>query len=154
MSYFLTFSMQFDREPGLDNGRLRLCNLTEGKVEIWIATSSVASRQKAEDFHQRGGLIPPEYRVPGLKFWTVSTKPIPMPNNPGVAGNFYQISPFEVITDRGGKRGDFGIHLDGNVPGSLGCIVMSKDRFVVFEEMMKRLLSEKVNTLPLFVTYS
>lgn len=152
--YLLTFSMGFDREPGLDNGRLCLRHTEKGTIAVWTATSSTENKQSAEDFHKKGGLIPPEYRVPGLKNWVVSTKPIPMPNNPGVDGNFYKIDPHEVTTDKGGIRGDFGVHLDGNFPGSLGCIVMTKDRFNDFEKQMNILFAEGVKSVPLFVTYS
>ena len=154
MLYFLTFSMGFDRDTGLDNGRLCLRHLEKGTMAVWTATSSTANKQDAESFHQKGGLIPPEYRVPGLKNWVVATKPIPMPNNPGVDGNFYKIDPHSVTTDKGGVRGDFGVHLDGNSPGSLGCIVMSKDRFNDFERRMNVIAAEGVKSVPLFVTYS
>jgi len=52
--------MGFDRDKGLDNGRLNLRHLELGTINTWIATSSVESKQGAEDFHERGGLIPPE----------------------------------------------------------------------------------------------
>jgi hypothetical protein len=77
-----------------------------------------------------------------------------MPHNPGVAGNFYKIDPHSVTTDKGGVRGDFGVHLDGNAPGSLGCIVMPADRFAQFEDEMKKLAAQNIVSLPLFVTYS
>jgi hypothetical protein len=152
--YFLTFFMGFDRDKGLDNGRLNLRHLELGTINTWIATSSVESKQGAEDFHERGGLIPPEYRVPGLKNWTVATKPIPMPQTKGVEGNFYKIDPHNVTTDKGGARGDFGIHLDANVPGSMGCIVMTKERFNGFEKQMDLLADQGIRSIPLFVTYS
>lgn len=154
MSHFLTFSMQFDREPGLDNGRLCLRYLTEGTLNVWTATSSVASKQGAEDFHQKGGLIPPEYRVPGLKNWVVATTPIAMPQVKGVEGSFYKIDPHQIKTDKGGVRGDFGIHKDANVPGSMGCIVMTEDRFADFEQVMKKIAAQNIRSMPLFVTYS
>jgi hypothetical protein len=152
--YFLDFFLNFDRDSGLDQGRLCLRHLEQGTLQVWTATSSTSSKQERESFHERGGLIPPEYRVPGLKNWTVQTSPIPMPNNSGVAGNFYKIDPHSVTTDKGGVRGDFGIHLDGNLPGSLGCIVMNADRFKAFEVEIKKLANQGIKSLPLFVTYS
>ena len=77
-----------------------------------------------------------------------------MPQTKGVEGNFYQILPFEVKTDKGGVRGDFGIHKDANAPGSLGCIVMSDKRFKGFEGKMKELSAEGIKDVPLFVSYS
>ncbi len=155
--YFLFFSQHFDRDPGLDYGRLSLNHLDRGTIDIWVVTSSTAGKQGRESFHERGGLIPPQYRIrnpQGMRKWTVYTNPIPMPDNPGVAGNFYKIDPHIVVTDGGGERGDFGIHKDANVPGSLGCIVMSPDRFANFERRINDLRAEQVDSLPLFVQYS
>ena len=152
--YFLTFSAHFDRDKGLDQGRLCLRHLHQGTINVWIAATSTRHKQFPESFHQRGGVIPPEYRVPDLKNWRVLTKPIYMPHVAGVNGNFYKINPHNVVTDKGGRRGDFGIHLDSNAPGSLGCIVMSKDRFVNFEGELAQLSNQGVEELPLFVSYS
>lgn len=150
--YFLLFNLHYDRDRGLDQGRLRLCSLSKGHMGIWIATSSLHTKQYKESFHQWGGILPPEYRVSGLPNWRVRTNPIPMPHTKGVMGNFYQILPFEVTTDRGGKRSDFGIHLDANTPGSLGCIVMSDWRFKQFETEMSQLVKAGIREVPLFVT--
>lgn len=153
MSYLLTFTQHFDRDSSLDWGRLRLIHLTEGHKQIWTATTSTANKQERESFHQKGGMIPPEYRC-NIPNWLVLTKPIPMHSIRGVEGNFYKINPHMVTTDKGGNRGDFGIHLDANSPGSLGCIVMDSQRFKTFEEEMGKLLDLGINQLPLFITYS
>lgn len=156
--YFLIFSLHYDRDSGLDWGRLSF-NWIEIEAEnsrtlnCWQATSSTATKQGLESFHQRGGLIPPQYRVPGLGAWRVRTAPIAMPNVRGVEGNFYKIEPFEVLTDKGSARGDFGIHLDANAPGSLGCIVLSADRFEEFQKKMDAIAAE-YPLIPLFVQYS
>lgn len=151
--FFLNFTGHYDRDRGLDWGRLRLDSLSEGNIKIWIATSSISTKQGRESFHQRGGLLPPDYRCKGKIKWSVSLNPIYLPVQ-GVEGNFYQISPFQVVTDRGGIRSDFGIHRDANSPGSLGCIVMSDDRFSQFETEMNKLRARGILKLPLFVTYS
>jgi hypothetical protein len=152
-SLFLVFNQHFDRDYGLDWGRLSLNQLNPDKtLKIWTATSSVANLQKPEDFHQRGGIIPPHYRC-GIPCWTVKTAPISMPTIKGVEGNFYKIDPHIVTTDKGAKRGDFGIHRDANVPGSMGCIVLSDDRFKDFEAAMRSI--KNLNpSIPLFVFYS
>ena len=154
MDAFLLFTQHFDRDPGQDYGRLSINGLSDGTTHIWKATSSHATKQHAESFHERGGLLPPQYRVPNLKNYTVNTKPIDLRHNKGVAGNFYQISPFAVKTDKGGERSDFGIHLDANVEGSLGCIVMDAIRFQQFEQAMTKLRNAGVASIPLFVQYS
>ena len=155
--HFLIFSQHFDRERGQDYGRLLLNHLEKGTLNIWVSTSSVASKQDHEDFHQRGGLIPPQYRLSNPSQptkWTVKTKPIPMPHVKGVSGNFYKIDPHMVTTDKGGSRGDFGIHLDANVEGSMGCVVMNSRRFSDFEDKMKDLALAGIDQIPLFVVYS
>ena len=154
MNPFLLFTQHFDRDPGQDYGRLSLNSLRDGTTHIWKATSSYATKQYAESFHERGGLLPPQYRVKNLLCYTVSTTPIPLNHVKGVDGNFYQILPFEVVTDQGGKRSDFGIHKDGNVEGSLGCIVMDSNRFQQFEQAFARLRSAGISKVPLFVQYS
>lgn len=154
MNIFLLFTQHFDRDKGQDYGRLSLNGLSDGTTHIWMATSSYATKQYPESFHERGGLLPPQYRVKDLKNYTVNTTPIDLSNNKGVAGNFYQISPFAVTTDRGGQRSDFGIHLDANVEGSLGCIVMNSARFQQFEQAIVKLRNAGVAQIPLFVQYS
>lgn len=154
MDIFLLFSQHFDRDSGQDYGRLSINGLSDGTTHIWKATSSHATKQYAESFHERGGLLPPQYRVQNLKNYTVTTKPINLSHNKGVDGNFYQILPFKVVTDKGGQRSDFGIHKDGNVEGSLGCIVMDPNRFQQFEQAFAQLRSAGVASIPLFVQYS
>lgn len=154
MNYFLIFNSHFDRDKNCDQGRLSICSLEKGTLDIWIACSSYKTKQYPESFHERGGYLPPEYRVPSINNWEVETNAIDLRKHEGIQGNFYKILPFQVTTDKGGKRGDFGIHLDANAPGSLGCIVMDKKRFAEFESWMKILRKEKIETIPLFVRYS
>ena len=149
--YFFVFNQHFDRDKGLDWGRLSLNQLNPPKtLTVWTATSSISTKQQPESFHQRGGIIPPQYRC-NIPCWSVETSPIPMPKTKGVEGNFYKINPHSVTTDKGEIRGDFGIHLDANVPGSMGCIVLNPVNFAKFESIMKAL---KVSSIPLFVFYS
>ncbi len=152
--YALFFSQHNDRDNGLDYGRLSLNSLGAGVINICKAVSSIASKQYPESFHERGGVIPPPYRCKNLDKYLVQTKPIPLPHVRGVEGDFYKINPHFVVTDKGGQRGDFGIHLDGNVPGSMGCIVMSKNRFDEFEREIEKLRSKGIQNIPLFVHLS
>jgi hypothetical protein len=154
MSYFLIFSAHYDRDPGLDDGRLSLNHLTNGTIEVWSARSGSINKQEKEGFHERGGMLPPQYRCVGVPFWKVLVSPIAMPQLKGVEGNFYKINPHEVKTDKGGFRGDFGIHKDANGPGSLGCIVMNADKFNSFEKRMQELKGFTYQQIPLFVQYS
>lgn len=154
MSYFLVFSSHFDRDLGIDAGRLVLHHTKLGHQAIWIAYSSHNSGQDREGFHKWGEMLPPQYRVKNLPHYTVFTCPEDSRHVKGVEGNFYRINPYEVVTDKGGIRSAFGIHRDANAPGSLGCIVMSDDRFRSFEQQMKSLWLEGVSELPLIVVYS
>lgn len=158
MPFQLIYSGHFDRDKGLDYGRLLLNFVSENPreshdIRVWRATSSHVNLQKAEDFHQKGGLIPPSYRCPDLKRWWVETNPVYLPKK-GIMGNFYIIKPFEVKTDRGTIRGDFGIHYDDGMNGSLGCIVMDKPNFKEFEEDMKKLRDSGIKEVELIVIYS
>lgn len=152
--YFLFFSAHFNRDKGLDMGRLSLNSLDQGTFYIWMASSSYVGKQYPENFHSRGGFLPPQYRCQGLSHYFVKTAPINLEKTRGVRGNFYPILPYEVITDKNGKRSDFGIHLDADYPGSLGCIVMSAFRFEEFEKGMLEMREQKISLLPLFVQYS
>ena len=154
MNTFLLFTQHFDRDQGQDYGRLSINNFSEGTTHIWKATSSYATKQHPESFHERGGLLPPQYRVKHLTKYTVRTEPLNLAHHKGVAGNFYQIFPFSVQTDKGAQRSDFGIHKDANVEGSLGCIVMSAERFQQFEQAITNLRNVGVVEIPLFVQYS
>lgn len=152
--FFLLFTMHFDRNKGIDYGRLSLNHIQNGCRTIWIATSSTANRQEAEGYHQRYGMIPPCYRTRNANPYRVATKPYYLGTR-GIEGNFYLISPVTVYTDKGGQRSEFGIHRDANVVGSAGCIVMSDDRFKSFELEMKSMRETyNLNQLPLFVQYS
>lgn len=88
--------------------------------------------------------------------YTVSTSPIYSPDIPGIAGNFYPISP-NTVNIGGIERGDFGIHNDANradSPGSAGCIVFVYDYgFEVFEKVMACLRNQKVTEIPLTVKH-
>ena len=152
--YFLIFNSHFDRDKGLDQGRLSLVSLYAGTLHIWRAVSSYSTKQYPESFHERGGYLPPEYRVPSINNWTVDTRPVDLTHVKGVSGNFYRILPFEVKTDKGGVRSDFGIHLDANAPGSMGCIVMNQTRFEAFEAAMTGLRNNSIFVIPLYVRYS
>jgi hypothetical protein len=123
--YALKFTFDTAQTDDLIEGILQL--LKNGTViNEYRATCSTAGRQADGSWKQRGGLIPPSSDLP-TKEYLVDTKPIYMPEVKGVNGNFYCITPYSVPT-KGATRGDFGIHFDANVPGSLGCIVLRTAR--------------------------
>lgn len=121
--YQVRFTMDLSHDDDIIYGLMEFIKDGVAYNKI-IATSSLPGRQYSGAWNRKGGLIPPTSLVKrkagtGL---TVKTTPIYMPHVAGVSGNFYPIAPFEVQTD-GDLRGDWGIHRDANVPGSMGCIV-------------------------------
>lgn len=153
--YVLVLSGHYDRDPGLDQYLLALIEVGVGQINEWRCTSSHANGQQRGDQHQKGGLIPPVHHVPEIKKWEVDLDPIYMPEHKGVRGNFYRILPYVVRTSKGGVRGDFGVHLDANAPGSLGCPVMNAYNWSDFESTIAKIKAQsQVKTIPFFPLYS
>lgn len=132
-----------------------ICTSDFGNMRF-MATSGLKHYQGIGSCNKKGkGGIPP-CKLVNIDKYTVSLRPISMLRTKGVEGNFYQIFPFEVLVDQYGKktvRGDFGIHRDANVPGSVGCIVIpSGEHWQEFEELMTKLRGKGAKTLDLFVS--
>jgi hypothetical protein len=155
MSYALILSGHYDRDPGLDKYLLALIHMVKGHINQWTVTSSHVNGQKSGNQYQTGGLLPSVHHCQKLAKYEVETKPVDLTHHAGVRGNFYKILPHEVITKKGTKRGDFGIHFDGNTPGSLGCIVMDYHNWKDFEDQIARLKHlEKIERIALYPYYS
>lgn len=151
--YYLVYSGHWDRDRGLDMGRLTLNSLNDGNLRIWIATTSTANRQTYGKQFKRYGCIPANNVIKGKKYH-VRTKPEDSRHIRGVEGNFYRVYPNVIRTIRGSTRGAIGIHKDANSPGSLGCIVLSDRRFRDFEQTIARLKNRGIERIPLQVQYS
>jgi hypothetical protein len=146
----LVFSFKCGDGTKFRYGRLSLQE--DGKeIESFVTTSSIRNKQGKFAWRSKGGLIPP--RTPP-NTWKVNTTPLNMKHVKGVEGNFYQITPFSVVCSNGVVRGDFGIHRDANVQGSLGCPVMPADHFAKFEKQMKKLSLSGVKSIELHIEYS
>ncbi len=136
MSMLLFFTMPLDETQPLNRGRLFLIDETQGIVGRWVATTSTADKQGVKDWNVRGGVLPPTYELAQpLPFYSVAVNPVNLKDVKGVEGNGYPITPFEVKTKDGGTRSDLLIHRDANVPGSMGCIVLSDSEFADFEKV-------------------
>ncbi len=120
-----TFHMEFVFRPRMSSkllsGILYLFQNGEQINEI-VAVSSRRNKQFWGSWNSSGGLIPPGD-------WTVKTEPLKNLSTPGVKTGdsnspswFYEIAPFTREMSNGVIRGDFGVHFDGNAPGSLGCV--------------------------------
>lgn len=127
-------------------GKLQLLR-DQKEANCYSATSGFPGRQYRGSWELKGGLIPPgqPYRV--------ATAPLWMPNIKGVEGSFYAITPFEVQTARA-TRGDFGVHFDANMPGSLGCVVLETQRgWDACRRDIKLIAAQGIDFLPLVVEY-
>jgi hypothetical protein len=144
--YSLKFELQPRKSQELLLGNLHL--VRDGLIaNTYMCTSSLRGRQFSGSWELKGGLIPPGA-------YQVATDPLWMPDTKGVEGSFYQITPFEVQTD-GATRGDFGIHFDANIPGSLGCVVLTTQRgWDAFRRDVKLIAAQAVRSLNLLVQYN
>jgi hypothetical protein len=151
---FLVFSMQLDNTPELNRGRLVLWDFNKGQIGRWVATSGLGQYQKIGGWSkQGGGVIPAPYQCnPSFANYWVQVTPIDLSHVKGVEGDAYPITPFEVRTKDGVERSDLLIHRDANVPGSMGCIVMSDAEF---EDFCKTIAREPIGheKIKLFVQY-
>jgi hypothetical protein len=131
---FLVFSMPLDNTPQLNRGRLVLYDWEEGVIGRWVATTGLGMWQKIGGWSkQGGGVIPATYQCnPTFANYWVQVAPLDLSHVKGVEGDAYPITPFAVTTKDGVKRSDLLIHKDANVPGSMGCIVLSEDEFEDF----------------------
>jgi hypothetical protein len=138
-----------------------------GRLELWehgnypdlrcqgryIALSGLPGFQSFNDQHSKGRGPIPRPDVAGIGCYQVATSPhfVPASEQPGIAGNFYEIFPSFVENN----RGLFGIHLDANVVGTAGCVgVKNVDAWKDFQVKMEALLSAGVTRVPLIVGYS
>jgi hypothetical protein len=151
---FLVFSMPLDATPELNRGRLVLWDWEKGQLGRWVATSGLGQYQKIGGWSkQGGGVIPAPYQCnPSFANYWVQVSAIDLSHVKGVEGDGYPITPFAVRTKDGIERSDLLIHRDANVPGSMGCIVMSDGEFDDFCKTFERELigHEKIK---LFVQY-
>lgn len=156
MTKILVFSMYLDSTPELNRGRIALIDTDNGGViGRWVATSGVGTYQDVGDWSkQRGGCLPATYQCnPTFDNYWVHTEPVDRTNVKGIESWAFPITPFSVRTREGVQRSDLMIHLDANVPGSLGCIVMSQEEYTDFYRVFQ---SECVHMekVKLFVIYS
>lgn len=137
----LVFAIALSADSSLHEGRLNLIDTeTQGIVGRWRATSGLAGLQDIGDWmHKGGGVIPATYEVvPPLDFYTVACAPSDLRSVRGIEGNGYPISPSVVTTKDRTQRGDFLIHRDANVPGTLGCIGVLTADWADFEAVFRR----------------
>lgn len=144
--YSLRFELNLQESSELLIGKLQLLRDSK-EANCYSATSSLRGRQYRGSWELKGGLIPPG------QAYRVATAPLWMPNIKGVEGSFYAITPFEIQT-AGVTRGDFGVHFDANVPGSMGCVVLTTQRgWDACRRDIKLIAAQGIEFLPLVVEY-
>lgn len=156
MAKVLIFAMQLDSSPELNRGRLALIDPDGGMLGRWVATSGLGAYQNIGGWcKQGGGVIPPTYQCsPTFDNYWVATKPIDLTTVKGVEGLAYPITPFEVTTKEGISRSDLLIHLDANVPGSMGCVVIcGQSEYADFRKVFQKECST-MDKVKLFVLYT
>jgi hypothetical protein len=152
----LVFAMQLDRSWDLNKGRLTLIDTEGGILGRWVATSGLGAHQNVGGWSkQGGGVIPATYQCnPTFDNYWVDTKPLDRSSVKGIEGMAYPITPFEVRTKEGVTRSDLMVHLDANVPGSMGCVaIVGKDEYEDFCKVFERECSD-VDKVKLFVIYT
>lgn len=143
----LLFEMELKPSNELLYGNLQLV-YPDGNAINYLATSGCTQWQQPEDQSARArGPIPAgaEYTIPTTPYW-VDTR--------GIEGWFFHITP-DPVEINGVIRGEFGVHFDANVPGSAGCIVLSRiSGWRRFCERMQAIAKSGVKFVPLSVQYS
>jgi hypothetical protein len=148
------YRLRFTLRPAISRSIIvGLLELVDGNSQLsnaYRASSSRPNMQYWGSWRDRGGLIPPD------EPYQVATKAIWMPENPGVGGKFFPITPFEIETI-GDTRGDFGLHADANAavaPGTLGCIFpLTEKGWTAIKRDFEFLAAKGIVSLPLSVSY-
>lgn len=143
---------------GDPTGRLELWDVAEWPevrtVERYTALSGLPGWQdwQNQDTKARGPI--PRMDKAGIGCYKVSTVPqfVPASEQPGIAGNFYEILPSYVEND----RGLFGVHRDANVLGTAGCVgLRTEEGWKDFQTRMCKLFEQhRITQVPLMIAYS
>jgi hypothetical protein len=132
-----------------------LINLNIPKIsDTFIASSGLRGFQSLKDVDTVGrGAIPAQSSVK-IDSYFVKTSPYYYPNNPGIAGNFYHITP-EVVTINGINRSEFGIHNNPSRKGTAGCIgLLTEVGWTALQKWMSQFQSKGIKEVPLLISYS
>lgn len=144
----LVFTMKLARSSSLLTGSLKLF-YPNGDVIDYLATSGCTGWQHPEaQWAIARGPLPArsDYSIPTTPYWLGVT---------GIEGWFFHITPDPVISPRGVKRGEFGVHFDAGGPGSAGCIVLrNRSGFRGFCDRMKKIADSGVKRIDLEVIYA
>lgn len=127
------------------NGKLLIIDLTTLKIEAsYKARSGIGGKESQKAF----GPIPSNTLI-NESHYRVNVNPLWL-NKKGINGNFYQIFPYSVSI-KGVNRGDFGIHLDVDNNGTLGCIGIVASDWEKFKTKMTQLHNKRISKIPLLI---
>ena len=150
----LTFKMRLPvtKETAQIYGMLYL-QFKDQLQQSFRATSGIAGKQYiATQFIKGVGSIPSS-RIIAPQFYSVSTTSHSMSVAGHIGAAMFAIFPSQVKIGTTG-RGDFGIHEDLNVPGTIGCIGLPGEfQWVLFSNAMKKLREQRISVVPLKVIY-
>lgn len=150
----LMFSFRRGKLNSLITGCLSVLDPSGSSIFEAEATSGAAGYQSVDDHWQRSaGPLPSEEMIVNGPI-KVSTE-----NHYseliGIEGYFFDILPLVFTRSDGYTRSHFGIHFDANVPGSAGCIVLTKrHEFDAFTDLMIKANRAGIKEIPLKVQYS
>ena len=154
MKPLLLFHNHLYESDDLIEGRLLILDTDKNKIyDQYIVTSGYPDFQAADDEAKTGGPIP-EASLVGLDHFSVSTTPNYEPGEEGIRGNFYPVLP-ETVNIAGTERGEWGVHLDADSPGTLGCLGFKNPTpWEAFQKLMENLKEAGIKEIPLLVSYS
>lgn len=117
------FEMELGVSAQLRVGRLMFWT-SEGNGVSIPASAGLPGWQEAGHWMLKGkGPIPPSCVLGAGRPYLLSLVAEQRPNDKGIEGPFYRISPNSVRVSKEVERNGFGFHMDRNVIGSSGCIV-------------------------------
>lgn len=153
----LFFCMELDDTPKLNIGRLFLIDRQIPIISNWWqATSGLGDMQGIGEFNkQRGGSIPPNYKLERNVPYQMKTKPRWQDLN-GIKGNTFDLLPLAITTKEGVKRSELLVHKSRYatpISGSLGCIVLPEKEFSDFEKTIEMKCGH-LDYIPLLVGYT
>ena len=156
----IEFEMELRRSAALVVGCLRFWGFDGQEVLALEASSGMPRFQDFGHWMLKGkGPIPPSRLLPVGVDWELATLPEMRPNDKGIEGPFYRISPNSIEICIGLMRDGFGFHKDRNVVGTLGCVFPVEPtrqadlNFLECEKILKQWNAAGFKSVPFVVRY-
>jgi hypothetical protein len=157
LQYFLFFHMTLTQSNDLQIGKLELIACESNACELvdrYDTTSGLPGWQAPVDISARAKGPIPNPEAVKRKSYFVATRPIDSRGVKGIEGNFYPIIP-ETVQLPSKTRGSFGVHADKNVPGTAGCLGVTKDSdWKRIQEQFAKIAKLSIDKISLVITYN